>query len=308
MTMSPFQLSSLIFVSTLLAGCGKDHTVDEYLAQKSKQEQRETNQSIAGTFTGPLYSKLNGQTMGILSVELSGDTEVSDGRSRNVIAANISLTTPTAVRTLSVSNGSYNIYNHSYQIDFMIPNAPGPDVKLRLVGVINPEAKVMEGSLQSVDFAKYGGTYRLTQDQKLPQPGRLELPAERAANIFGRVFSVRQEVYGFPNEIVLRLLPVVRSPEQEFLDLFYPVRFATVMFTLTETKGGQEVLTLAFENSVWDMDAKTLHGSVTRSSTGGTLPYHFTLQCSESGTSRVPGWNCDWSGRSVVHFNATAAP
>ncbi|MBS1961219.1 MAG: hypothetical protein JST04_03305 [Bdellovibrionales bacterium] len=298
-----------------LSGCGKDRTVDQYFAQKENEKQRQTSQSIEGTFEGTLLSKMNGKPMGALSVEIYGDTNIPDGsvQTKNVIAANITLSTKAFSRTINATNGFYNIYSHAYQLDFAIENgqvdATGKPraIKFRFAGKLDPVTKVMDGTIQCVDYAKYGGRYRLTRGANSPQLEDTRIPTERAEATLGKIYSVTQEVLGTEQRVTMKFAEPTATPEGEFLELFYPVRFVTVSVTLTETKYGEDIMTIPFTNAEWDMDSRTLNGAMSGAAgSGGTQPYHFTLQCTESGSAKVPAWDCHWSGNVAFDFKAKA--
>jgi hypothetical protein len=311
----------LTAVFLVFAGCGKDRTVDEYQGQKLNQAQHETEDSIAGTYNGALLSKMNGEAMGALSIEITGDTDIPDpdststtGRNgqRNAIAAEITLTTKDFSRTISAPNGIYNIYSHAYQFDFEFENGQfdrsgkAAIVKFRLAGKIDPLKKTMTGSIQAINYAKYGGKYTLTRDGNSPQLEDTRLPTERAAAILGNTYQGLQTVTGADMLVTLKMARPTQTPEGEFLDLFYPLRFTTVSITLTAIKYGDDIMTIPFENSEWDMDSRMLTGSMSGTAgNGGTQPYHFAIQCKESGSVKTPAWKCSWSGTTAFDFTAT---
>lgn len=318
----PVRLLAIAVVASTLAGCGKDRTVDQYFAQKENEKQRQTSQSIEGTFEGTLLSKLNGKPMGALSVEIYGDTEIPDASSttapkgsgqRNVIAANITLSTKTFSRTINTSNGFYDIYSHAYQLDFAIENGQFDSsgkpraIKFRFAGKLDPVTKVMDGTIQCIDYAKYGGKYRLTRGASSPQLEDTRIPTERAEAMLGKTYAVTQDVLGTENRVTMKFAKPTPTPEGEFLELFYPVRFVTVSVTLTETKYGDEIMTIPFTNAEWDMDSRTLNGAMSGTAgAGATQPYHFALQCAESGSVKAPAWDCHWSGSVAFDFKARA--
>ena len=292
-----------------ISGCGQDKTLDQYNHDKAQQDLAKV-QSVSGTYNGILLSSADKSTIGPLSIALVGGTQIS-----NATQGSTSVQQATLRGTITVSGtqktsvefvqGFYDSDNGTFQIDVPVTLQSGATSTIDLAGSFDGSG-AMNGTLKILGYTDNGGYFSLGKDAALPQVtpsasiSRNQTIVNSALKYQGKATS-----QGSTADVVMSFNPGITNHDQNFANLFNPVKLITVSLTY-DAKAG-----VVFTNAQWDQRTGIPSGVIDGQSSDNTK-YESVLICNQTTTDVTKtGWKCHYSianGSNPLSFDFVATP
>lgn len=300
-------------VAIALVGCGKDKSIEQYQRERL-QENLAVYESVAGTYTGAVYSTETRKSIGALQLDLSAETTTVNSTTGElpigapVLVTNVSFRDQ-SVLNLRIDSSVYDEGSGAYAATVTVDRTstggqfPGGDKTAQVIikGFIRNGH--LTGTIGATNNPRGAATFDLElngtpidQIRKGAPKGPLDtvgvtkrysgkgtMPDSRSGKSARRTmkFTVNKPSQG---------------PAGDFVDIFNP----GVVKLVNASIEFSEAVSISFINIVWNPANGTIDGSNTLSGSGDT--YTVFLQCSNfQFTRQDEPFHCDyWSSRSAV--------
>ena len=302
--------SLLVLPVCLITACGQDKTLDQYNHEKAQQDLAKV-QAVSGTYNGVLLSNADKSTIGPMSIELVGGTQITNATqgSTSVQQATLRGTiTLSGAQTTSVEfvQGFYDSDSGTFQVDVPVTLQNGSPSTIDLAGSFDGKGG-MNGTLKILGYTENGGYFALGKGAALPAVTQgAAISASRSIVDSGLGYHGTANVKGSTTAAVLTLSSGFTTRDQSFANLFNPIKFLTINYSTGDGSG------LAFPNSQWDQRSGVLSGVRDGTTASDGAPWEATLTCTQTSTDVTKtGWNChfkDSNGESVRDYTFVLAP
>lgn len=271
----------LLAVAVATVGCGKDQTAEEYQREKL-QKNLSVYESVAGRYTGTVYSAKTGKAMGALELNLSAETSTS-----NTSGADSALGTPVLVTnvrfmdkaliSLTVPSSYYDQDSKNYSADIVIEKTDSggsEDVTIRVSGALN--GATITGSIRASNEREAAGTFVLSRNGKPISEVAKDGPGggvdrTGVSRTYEGKGSIRQKK---KTPMRLQVSRPSVNPLGQFVDIFYPSNEKRVNVSVMIAEDVWTTIT----DVRWDAVNGILDGSQNNSTVSGT--YTSNIQCS----------------------------
>lgn len=299
------KLSLGLLLTAIAFGCAKDKNVDDYQADEAKKNYAKL-ESVAGQYSGLLYSQTTNQVVSAMSITLDAGLEPPvAGTNGSATAGTPSLTTTVVLQTdagpitIPMTNSNYDEINHSFSSELTIQpttsaaatagtvtstggttgasSTSTSTLSHTIVIKARVEGGVMTGTLKDRNYANDGGTFTLRtsggslKDLSLTPEVRNSPLSTSSRELSYKTFYGKYHADGKP--FSLHALYPAQSALTAVLNSLFPNTDRILIVTLEPG----EYVTLTYSQVAWDVAAQTLFGTqaVSTSSVTGTL----TLAC-----------------------------
>jgi hypothetical protein len=293
---------SLAMMAGLVSACGLNRTDDDYRSDKVREELAKI-QGIAGVYSGNLIDT-NGESLGFLSLNLTGSTAITQGAAANEERAVLQMAL--ILRSFktyqaSLPEGSYDVNAKTFRSS-LTPTAntsnmgaAGASGSSSLRYTMQVGGKVVGdkliGSLYVEGFAERGAHFELVRNAAIPAAEDIDLPATSPYRQleFGRSLEYAGQLAAWPEispdpmNIQMSIVSSTVQPDQEFVEFFVPRRTVRAEMLVT---GRNVTVPFAYDNVVWDSTANTL--AYTNNANGKAE----SLSCSALNNNSSSGWRC----------------
>jgi|GEM_PF-1924903 len=287
---------AMAFASTLSA-CGLSRTTDDQENDEVREETAKI-QGVAGTYSGYLVDN-QGDTLGFLTLDLSANTLVDKGGSRNreraVLQSELTLQNLKTYKT-SFPDGSFNSDTRAFRSSLVINRSADLVYNVQLAGRVDGD-KVL-GTLRVDGFADRTGNFTLVKNAPMPASDEIEVPPSTpyrqldfggGLNYAGSVqwAELGNKVYA----VQMRMLSNTLQSDQQFTELLVTRRVIATNVILSETGRPNSGVPFSFPNTIWDSSGstQTLSGSMSSGAAGG-IPNQILFNCTS--TDIAMGWTC----------------
>ena len=298
----------LVLPVCLITACGQDKTLDQYNHDKAQQDLAKV-QAVSGTYNGVLLSNADKSAIGPMSIELVGGTQIT-----NATQGSTSVQQATLRGTITLSGtqqssvefvqGFYDSDTGTFQVDVPVTLQNGTTSTIDLAGSFDGKGG-MSGTLNILGYTDNGGTFSLGKGAALPAVTQGAAISKNQIVGSGQTYQGTAIENGKTTGVVLTLSTGVTTRDQDFANIFNPIKFLTINYSLGDGAG------LAFLNSQWDQRNGTLNGVKDGTASDGT-PYEATLTCHQATPDVTKtGWNCQYkmsNGGSVMNYSFTVTP
>lgn len=279
----------------LLSGCAQDRSLDDYKREQLRQYLGQY-QSASGVFRGFAYSKIDQSTVGAIELILTAKIKPVDANSSSkadgapILKGKINLY-GTHPASIDAPDGFYDPDTGLYQANIPIRQQNSKITEISIAGKI--DGSHFEGSIEVNGFPEYGSQISLERDAPLTQresegSSSTTDPGNQNSNVLGSFEGTTTFRSGATRSVSLVILSTRNSSEEDFLNLFNPVK--TVQVTLNY--GGS--IQISHPNVEWNQQTHRMLGtaSVVINNKNITL----ALECNQValGTPQS-GWTCQTS-------------
>ncbi len=239
------KIVALFILSTLVAGCSEDRTVDEYQREKL-QKNLALYKSLEGQYTGVVISTDGEIVLGAMQLNLAAEIANSDSAGgettigKPILVGNIRFLDKN-VTLLSAPNGFYDPNTGVYNAQISILRENGSTEVVNLTGVIKSET--LFGELSALKYPESGGKFRLVKNG--PTIDELLLEARGEPSDDPELPNDQREVSSFLGETKFKvgvtkptrvvILQPVRGTSEDFLDLISPVKTVQLSFNFSQS-------------------------------------------------------------------------
>ena len=300
-------------VAVALVGCGKDKSIEQYQRERL-QENLAVYESVAGTYTGAVYSTATNKSIGALQLDLSAETtSVASSTGELPIGAPV-LVTNVSFRDQSILNiridssfydQSSGAYNATVVVDRQTVGQPTPggDKTAQVVikgfirnGHLTGTIGALNNPRGSAKFDLVLNGTPLDQIRKGAPKGPLDTVGVTKQYSGRGTMPDSRTGKSTRRSMTLQVNKPSQGPAGDFVDIFNPdiLKFVNVSVEFSEA------VSISFINIVWNPANRTIDGSNTINSTSGT--YTVFIQCNGfEFTQQSEPFHCDyWSSRSPV--------
>jgi hypothetical protein len=297
-----------IFILTM-SGCS-DRTPEDYQRKRVNEELAKI-QAIAGNYTGEVTMNANGETLGVLSLDLAASTGVvaaspsNPATQRPVLRGELTLTKAGKDLRIPFNEGFYNPDLKSVQIAIDVPvsaEAGARTYTVEIAGAFQGDALV--GSIRAYAYPANALSFTIKKDNPNPIDFQDTDPGQTLTELRYDAPSARMSWVSQPVDGELVFLGSNISDEQELLQLVLPYTYVDVSLnfyaegSLERRRNGSaddrsgRIFELTFENAELDRRGGTLRGSVRAGSTTQTVVRLECLMDRISEAEFPQAWNC----------------
>lgn len=279
----------------LLTGCAQDRSLDDYKREQLRQYLGQY-QAASGVFRGFAYSKIDQSNLGAIELILTAKIKTVDANSSSkadgapILKGKINLYGAHPA-SIDAPDGFYDPDTGLYQANIPIRLQTGKSTEISIAGKI--EGSHFEGAIEVNGFPEYGSQISLERDAPLTQgesggSSSTPDPGNQSSNVLGSYEGTTTFRSGATRSVSLVILSSRNSSEEDFLNLFNPVK--TVQVTLNYG----ESIQISHPSVEWNQQTHRMLGttSILINNKNITL----TLECNQValGTPQS-GWNCQTS-------------
>jgi hypothetical protein len=318
----------------LAVGCGKDKNVEDYQREKLRQNLG-LYQSVAGTYTGIVRSKLDGSVLGAMALELRADTRSTpsnDGQlsiGSPILVGNVRFLDRDIIN-MAAPDGFYDPGTGLYHADINIPRSslgggsgggnnpprdggspgngggqgnPGMNVPaaetITLGGTLSSGGLV--GEVESRNYPEYGGRFELVRNgQSIQDLLAAARPGRNPRQEDARRATSWRGNTTFLTDTVVKPVNIVAvrptyNTAEDFLDLVSPIRVIDMSLNYSQS------LHLLYSKAIWDVRQGYITGTALIIVQGQSQL--LTTTCRQSGDANL---NCTHltTGRGVTATTA----
>jgi|GEM_PF-6550144 len=274
-------------------GCAPDRSLDDYKREKLR-EYLGQYQAAAGVFRGIGYSKIDHHSIGAVELILTAKIKSLDGSSGSktdgapVLKGKINLY-GIYTASLDANDGFYDPDTGIYQANIPIKQQNGKTTEISITGKITQSQ--FEGSLEVTGFSEYGSNMTLARDRELPANDEQKITApgqgSNYSNVLGSYIGTTHFRSGATRSVSLVIFSTRNSSEEDFLNLFNPVK--TVQVTLNYDESMQ------ISHSIVEWNQQTHRMIGTSSVTVNNKSVTLALDCNQTLATDLNGWDCQTS-------------
>lgn len=297
-------MTSLSFCSVLLlTGCGKDKNMDDYNRDQNEQNIARI-ESISGSFTGAVVSKIDGKSLGEMSLTYKARTSGSGGdasKQATLISGSVNIQGLESSE-VAFDNGSYD--EQASGDNFHVTIGEGTTTKISLNGRIIDNHWV--GTIEVTGQSAYGATLNLLKNAPQSSAQAIEVSGTRLEQI-KRGNITYSDIYKYNNknlQVSMNFINKTITAEQTLVKLLSPVRLVDVSLDFSIVK---------FKFSNVTLDDKIEHGTLKSNDDvaidDSGVPAAAKLECQkfDDGSDHF-GWQCVVSFQSKIYnLHLTAA-
>jgi len=285
-------IHSLVVLILLLVGCSKDKNMEEYRREKLQEKISRIN-SVSGTYSGPMISKIDGSNLGIITLNFQARTDIQStigqgiNEQRATVSGSLNFKSFTSAEIV-FNNGFYDDTTGDFQVSIPIVQEGGISSTLSLIGMVIENQ--WNGIIEVNGQPDFGGQLKLqkktSQSQKTNIEGKIGVGGIRLEQI-SKVNYIYEGSYlldDISTPFKLSFINRDLLPEQHFYKLFSPVRNVSISCDFTDFE-------LNFPNALIDDKAGTLVAQDPIDQRGNAA--RATISCLKFGImSGEFGWNC----------------
>ena len=260
--------------------------------------------SVSGAYLGSVISKIDGTNLGAITLKIQARTDVQ------VNAGNVSnqqnATVSGSLKFLSITsaevvfdNGYYDDVTGDFQVTIPIDQGGGILSKLSLSGVVR--SGFWQGTIEVKGQPEYGGELNLQRNAQLPSSSAIEVGGSRLQQINRLNYSYigSYQIDGINTPVKMNFTNRDILPEQNFYNLFSPVRNVNLNFDFTDFE-------LNFSNAILDDKVGIITGRDPVDHRG--MPARANLNCLKFEIKGGDfGWDCQLQTKTTtlqLHLSA----
>lgn len=278
----------IIGAMLLFVSCAKDKNMEDYRRDQLQQSLSRIN-SISGSYSGAVISKLDGSNLGSINLKFQARTDVESRAGQISSEQNAIVSGSLNFRSLTnaevvFDNGFYDDVTGDFQVTIPIVQEGGATSKLSLVGQISGDQWI--GSIEVKGQPDYGGLLNLQRNAPPSSISAIEVSGTRLQQInrLGLVYIGSYKTGDQLTPFKLSFIDKDILPEQNFYKLFSPVRSVSVNCDFTDFE-------LNFSDAILDDKMGTLVAHDPVDQRGNPARANLSCVTFDDGNNGF-GWDC----------------
>jgi hypothetical protein len=299
--------------------------VDEKNQQDFRQEQVDEQVAkimpIKGTYNGTITSAQDNASLGSISLTLTPDTDLqssADNLSSEQHAVVRGVVSYSGLNAANVTfdQGFYDPSSGLFQVSISITDAEMTPITYQMDLSGNISGDSFTGTIEVEGYPGYGGNLTLNKNtpaqaltaNKNLSAARAKLLVSEATDKFVGNYQSSALKDQTNNEFTMTIESRDTSPQQQFLDIFLPVRSAQAHLYFGSSDVGGIAFSRFYPNITIDDQTNTLDGYTTVTDTGNNS-YQENLHCQRVMNGMIAaGWNCKITGGSGAVTTVSTTP
>ncbi len=277
--------------------------MEDYRREKLQEKVSRIN-SVSGTYSGSVVSKLDGTHIGSVSLSFQARTDLQSSSDSVTSEQNVLVSGSLSFKSLTsmevvFNNGFYDEITGIFQVTISIAQIGTTDSKLYLTGVVSGNKWI--GSIEAAGHPEFGGSLNLSKNSSNPaitpntEALRLQqLDKEKYAYVGS------YEIDNVKTPVKLSFINRDIMPELYFFKLFSPVRQVSINCDFTDFE-------LNFSNAVLDDKAGTILANDPIDQRGVAVRANMTCLDFEDSETGEFGWDCQLQTKTkLLNLHLTA--
>ena len=277
-------------ISLFFVGCVKDRTLEDWRSEHDAQIRQQVR-DVSGDYRGSLALDALGLGLGSAAFELHleqctqlGSPSGNQVASQTAVCGTLRIPGMQPI-AIGFQNGAFDFARNEFRAQVQVPGRGMVSIE----GVVSNQA--LSGKVMMEGYPDHSGHFQLEKDAALSVADGASIVRQRNGSLSGFQFYSGNPHFtdgGVDGSVKMAVMRPLLVQEQEFADLFIPIRYVDVSFNL-----GHQV-DVVFHRAVWDRRTGTLMGEASSESASGSSAYGLQLTCHEVAKDSIQGWNCQY--------------